>query len=38
MRPLKREICYGIIDNILYKGEIFVKVGPMKVFIAKNDI
>ncbi len=38
MRPFKGEICDGIIDTILEEGGIFVKVGPMKVFIAMNDV
>ena len=38
MRPFKGEICDGIIENILPEGGFFVKVGPMKVYIPKDNI
>ena len=38
MRPLKGEICEGIIDEILNEGGCFVKVGPMRVHIPKDEM
>ena len=38
MRPFKGEICDGIIDTVFEEGGIHVKVGPMIVHIAKDDM
>ena len=39
LRPFKNEVCDGVIDKILpVEGGIHVKVGPMLVFIASEDI
>ena len=38
MRPFKGEICDGIIDTVFDVGGIHVKVGPMVVHIAKDDM
>ena len=38
-RPFKGEVCDGIIEKILaVEGGIHVRVGPMLVFISKDDI
>ena len=38
MRPFEGEVAEGIIDNVLDVGGFLVNVGPMKVFISKDDI
>ena len=39
LRPFENEVCDGIIEKILpFEGGIHVRVGPMLVFIAHDDI
>ena len=38
MRPFKGEVCDGIINSVMAEGGIHVQVGPMKVYIAEEDL
>ncbi len=38
MRPFEGEVAEGIIDNVFDVGGFLVNVGPMKIFISKDDI
>ena len=38
MRPFEGEVAEGIIDNVFDEGGFFASVGPMRVYISKDDI
>ena len=38
MRPFEGEVAEGTIDNVFDEGGFFASVGPMRVYISKDDI
>ena len=38
MRPFEGEVAEGTIDNVFDEGGFFALVGPMRVYISKDDI